>query len=122
MADEYITKQAINDAIRDAVRKYPNTFYNGLEVARQIAHDLPAADVAPVRHGEWFVSIGKDGKPAGTICPICGFAWSEAIDAVKLEPCLSLIETPYCPNCGAIMYADRAMEVFFDETEDEEND
>lgn len=42
---EYIDKQAFNDAIREAVRKYPNTFYNGLEVARQIAHDLPAADV-----------------------------------------------------------------------------
>lgn len=64
---------------------------------------LPSADVAPVRHGEWFVSIGKDGKPVGTICPICGFAWAEAIDAVKLNPALSLIETPYCPNCGAKM-------------------
>lgn len=45
---EYIDKQAFNDAIREAVRKYPNTFYNGLEVARQIAHDLDAADVVPV--------------------------------------------------------------------------
>lgn len=45
---EYIDKQAFNDAIREAVRKYPNTFYNGLEVARQIAHDMDTADVAPV--------------------------------------------------------------------------
>lgn len=45
---EYIDKQAFNDAIREAVRKYPNTFYNGLEVARQIAHDMDAADVVPV--------------------------------------------------------------------------
>lgn len=45
---EYIDKQVYNDAIREAVRKYPNTFYNGLETARQIAHDLPAADVRPV--------------------------------------------------------------------------
>lgn len=62
MADEYISKQAFNDAIREAVRKYPNTFYNGLEVARQIAHDMNAADVAPVvrckdcRH----IHTGKD--------------------------------------------------------------
>lgn len=62
MADEYISKQAFNDAIRDAVRKCPNTFYNGLEVARQIAHDMEAADVVPVvrckdcRH----IHIGKD--------------------------------------------------------------
>lgn len=44
---EYISKQAFNDAIREAVRKCPNTFYNGLEVARQIAHDMDAADVVP---------------------------------------------------------------------------
>ena len=47
MADEYISKQAFNNAIREAVRKYPNTFYNGLEAARQIAHDMNAADVVP---------------------------------------------------------------------------
>ena len=45
---EYIDKVAFNYAIREAVKKYPNSFYNGLEVARQIAHDLPAADVRPV--------------------------------------------------------------------------
>lgn len=49
MADkEYINKVAFNYAIREAVKKYPNSFYNGLEVARQIAHDFPAADVRPV--------------------------------------------------------------------------
>ena len=42
MADEYISKQAFNYSIREAVRKYPNTFYNGLEVARQIAYDMDA--------------------------------------------------------------------------------
>ena len=71
--------------------------------ARKLIEEAPSADVAPVRHAEWFVSIGKDGKSVGTICPICGFAWSERIDAVKLVPGLSLIETPYCPNCGAYM-------------------
>ena len=48
MADEYISKQVFNDSIREAVRKYPNTFYNGLEVARQIALDMDVADVVPV--------------------------------------------------------------------------
>ena len=47
---EYIEKVAFNYAIREAVRKYPNSFYNGLEVARQIAHDFPAADVLEVVH------------------------------------------------------------------------
>lgn len=65
--------------------------------------NFPAADVRPVVKGEWIISIGNNGKPVGTICPICGFAWAEEIDAVKLEPALSLIRTPYCPNCGARM-------------------
>lgn len=67
---EYIDKQAFNDAIiREAVRKYPCTFYNGLEVARQIAHDLPAADVVQVvrckdcKHGTRLVCdlAGNEG-------------------------------------------------------------
>lgn len=80
---EYIGKVAFNYAIREAVKRYPNSFYNGLEVARQIAHDLPAADVRPVQHGVWlkikYRSICRD-------CSFRGFAsWN------------------YCPNCGRQM-------------------
>jgi hypothetical protein len=52
---EYIDKVAFNYAIREAVKKYPNSFYNGLEVARQIAHDFPAADVRPVAEIEKII-------------------------------------------------------------------
>lgn len=45
---DYIEREALNNAIREAVRRCPSTFYNGLETARQILHDLPAADVRPV--------------------------------------------------------------------------
>ena len=48
---EYIGKVAFNAAIREAVKKYPSSFYNGLEVARQIARAIPAADVRPVPDG-----------------------------------------------------------------------
>ena len=51
---------------------------------------IPAADVAPVRHGRW-----KCNKP----CPICGGDRFEGLDAdiwADWEP-------PYCPNCGAKM-------------------
>lgn len=75
-----------------------------MELLCERLEEVPAADVREVVRGEWFISFGKkDGKPVGTICPVCGFAWSEAIDAVKLEPVLSLIKTPFCPNCGADM-------------------
>ena len=104
---EYIDKQAFNDAIREAVRKYPNTFYNGLEVARQIAHDMDAADVVPVRHGRWIsdgvgkrfgtvVRLDKDGCPVDSChCSECG-EWLTASDEY---PAIGY----YCPNCGAKM-------------------
>ena len=50
----------------------------------------PAADVAPVRHGQW-----KCNKP----CPVCGRDRFDGLDAdiwADWEP-------PYCPNCGAKM-------------------
>lgn len=61
-----------------------------LLVIRQNIMDIPAADVAPVRHGRW-----KCNKP----CPVCGGDRFEGLDAdiwADWEP-------PYCPNCGAKM-------------------
>ena len=52
--------------------------------------EIPPADVAPVRHGQW-----KCNKP----CPVCGGDRFEGLDAdiwADWEP-------PYCPNCGAKM-------------------
>ena len=49
---------------------------------------FPAADVAPVVHGEW---IHKNGE---MYCSVCG---NEALmDEVYYE-------SPYCPDCGACM-------------------
>ena len=51
---------------------------------------LPAADVAPVRHGRW-----ECNKP----CPVCEGDRFDGLDAdiwADWEP-------PYCPNCGAKM-------------------
>jgi hypothetical protein len=91
---EYIDKQVYNDAIREAVLKYPNTFYNGLETARQIAHDLPAADVQPVRHGRW---LKKDYG---------GFYWYECSECGTRPPKNQWKYqwlSPYCPYCGCAM-------------------
>ena len=51
---------------------------------------VPAADVAPVRHGEW--------RDFG-ICSNCGKNIYDGIDA----DIWSCYEPPYCPNCGAKM-------------------
>jgi hypothetical protein len=97
---EYIEKVAFNYAIRDAVKKYPNSFYNGLEVARQIAHDFPAADVRPVVRGRWI------GYPE---CLKFTNAYSDDhIVCSDCEECFSILDNDcerfnFCPNCGADM-------------------
>ena len=53
---------------------------------------IPAADVAPVRHGRWEQG---DMYDYGDVCSLC--EW----DSTR-EPC----DLPYCPNCGAKMDAD----------------
>lgn len=45
---DYISREAANEACREAVRRYPNSFYNGIEAARDAIRKLPAADVRPV--------------------------------------------------------------------------
>lgn len=82
---EYIEREAANEALRECVRAYPNSFYNGIEVARSAIRKLPAADVVPVRHGRW----GEKNE-----CSECGCQpWYER-DIHFLY---------YCPNCGAKM-------------------
>ena len=51
---------------------------------------LPAADVAPVRHGRWIAS--HDEFCACSICKYPVYVWWN--------------QTNYCPNCGARMDAD----------------
>ena len=101
MAKEHIDREAVLAVIRDAIEDSHLPFgrrtFDSLLFDIQ---DIPAADVAPVVRGEWMVSLER---PVGTICSKCGFAWSDKIDAVKLEPILSKIKTNYCPNCGADM-------------------
>ena len=63
-------------------------------------NEMPAADVEPVRHGEW---VGEgDGYYDGEIvldvwrCSLCGYCIDDGIDNPKLLP-------KYCQNCGGKM-------------------
>ena len=55
-------------------------------IASEIA-DIPAADVAPVRHGRWIASHDEF-----CACSIC-----------KYPVYVGWNQTNYCPNCGAKM-------------------
>jgi DNA-directed RNA polymerase subunit RPC12/RpoP len=92
---DYISKeQAVNrafDAEHKAIEAGDVRGANALHEMAMRLNDLPAADVAPVRHGEW---VEFDGE--GTYqCTFCG------------EPFILMNGTPrdndynYCPKCGA---------------------
>lgn len=51
----------------------------------------PAADVAPVVHGQWE-SEAKGGV-YGPVCSVCGY----------YIPGIRFWNAPYCPKCGARM-------------------
>lgn len=60
---------------------------------------LPAADVAPVRHGRWITwdEAGNDiPSPHRHECSVCHDAAQVLVNGVELL-------SDYCPNCGARM-------------------
>lgn len=78
MAKEYIEREVALSAIKQAFEKgeRPSLYIKS----------IPAADVAPVRHGRW---IEEDGTQ---ICSECGeeHEWED-------------YRAPYCDTCGAKM-------------------
>ena len=82
--DEYIPR---HEAIRAVQLSYGN-----YEATRKAIFELPAADVAPVRHGRW--ALNK--KYGDYECSECGQGDVKAMDFTNLK-------MRYCPHCGARM-------------------
>lgn len=78
--NEYIPR---HEAIRAVQLSYGN-----YEATRKALYEIPAADVAPVRHGKW---MPFHAEFAGDIqyCSVCEIGFSD--------------RTAYCPHCGAVM-------------------
>ena len=93
---EYIEREAISEEIRKYYYKNPPNFSygegfdRGLDRAQRAILDAPAADVAPVRHGEWEIVVGSNGKEY-MVCTCC-----------RVSQDLTGVFT-YCPNCGCRM-------------------
>ena len=76
--------------------------------------NIPAADVAPVAHGEW-IEDGYSDKPC--VCSNCGaeanhittfvetfdYDWEESLQPTGYEEIIDYVKTPYCSYCGAKM-------------------
>lgn len=84
---EYIERtEAIN-----AIRQYQYPY--GVEF---LIANIPAADVAPVRHGGWLTT---DAYPHHLYCSVCYKTYAKNAKWVnELD-----LPTNYCPNCGARM-------------------
>lgn len=89
---EYIDREALLDTLYDA----DAITMSGVKILNQ----FPAADVAPVRHGQWDGE--GDGYADGEIvidvwyCSECGYCIDDGTDDPNILP-------NYCPNCGAKM-------------------
>ena len=79
---EYIEREAAIEAAKHAWAK-------GIEPSQYI-DIIPSADVAQVRHGEWEIVVGSNGKEY-MVCTCC-----------RVSQDLTGVFT-YCPNCGAKM-------------------
>ena len=95
---EYINREAI---MKFPIRKdhcdkeHANEhFINGIESVLEYVENLPAADVAPVRHGRWILEREPDGKPYCFHCSVCDDDFHYIGITVAYD---------YCPNCGAKM-------------------
>lgn len=102
--DEYIKRETAVKAACDAV-----WFGGGAPSVTAAINQIPAADVAPVRHGRWDNKAEHLPDPAGFDlipvrnvwrCSQCGY------------PVINETEDPdrlfnYCPNCGAKMDQER---------------
>lgn len=84
----------------DIVKNMADVSTEGEEIAEYIRNELekmvmPAADVQPVKHGEWRKKFLSD-----TICcSECKVTWSSSFKDM-------LNGFNYCPNCGARMDGD----------------
>ena len=97
MDKEYIEREAALEATTYNPLVEPNPtdiIYLTLITAQKNIRKIPAADVAPVVHGEWILEREPNGKPYCFHCSACDGDFHYIGITVKYD---------YCPNCGAKM-------------------
>ena len=91
--DEYIKREDLLELYRIDDPVLNENGHVPLPVIRQNIMDIPAADVAPVRHGRWEKQSGLYScSECGMTCP-----YDVQADVIEYWAC------NYCPKCGAKM-------------------
>ena len=68
------------------------------EMSEEEFDEFPAADVEPVRHGEWLRTEDDWSSLVTIQCSACGGEWCFEIDED-----VQLLGYNYCPGCGCKM-------------------
>ena len=93
--DDYISRQAAMNALDRIIPMNYSDWRKGQNVIRT----LPAADVAPVRHGRWKIA-SEETRNGLRYCSECRHGY----DGGGIEKWERMAK--YCPNCGARMDGD----------------
>lgn len=99
MAKEYIEREAFREYAMEMTESTEIQFdmcYPYWQFSKAIK-EMPAADVAPVRHGKWI--IHTEHFAPYQQCSVCGFE----IPVIATENELDIGLFRYCPNCGCRM-------------------
>ena len=104
--DEYIEREAA----QTSCRKYSFAESYDAFAVDCILKSIPAADVAPVRHGRWLdrpKNQGLKDEEIGTVGMVDGEPWSSCYCSECGEWLVAsdeyAVKGNYCPNCGAYM-------------------
>ena len=93
--DEYIKRETAIEAI---MSDPPDAHYQSWYAEK--INEIPAAEVAPVRHGRWIMKKTSAGA-SYTVCSYCNASvkYNDEYGTVIMN----LNGANYCPNCGAKM-------------------
>lgn len=101
---EYIEKEALVRILRAKAEMGRSSGYGVcFDNAAKMIELLPAADVAPVKRGEWVWNPnGMDWGLGAWECSECACRNNNLAMNSKMNP-LVFSGSKYCPNCGAKM-------------------
>ena len=113
---EYIDREAAIAKCREIAacewnhRASPVSWADAYEQFAEDIEEIPAADVAPVRHGRWLdrpKNQGLKDEEIGTVGMVDGEPWSSCYCSECGEWLVAsdeyAVKGNYCPNCGAKM-------------------
>lgn len=92
---EYINREAAVKAFNNFDAGRAASTHSTLLTPEEFAeylYELPAADVVPVKHGQW-IDNGANGYKWAFVCSLCGYVDGHPFDN----------RHNFCPNCGARM-------------------